>query len=106
MDAIIARYKAKGNDWTVLRDELNLGPNTNLSAKEIYYIKIDGNDTRFSFDVPNGNEPGAIVNEWVPGAYTKSGTSEAALIGSDNIIHNKSIDQLISNFAGKWEKIK
>ncbi|EMY3553648.1 hypothetical protein ABF190_001393 [Flavobacterium psychrophilum] len=106
MDAIIARYKASGNDWKILRDELNFEPSTNFSAEEIYYIKIDGNDTRFSFDVPNGNEPGAIVNEWVPGAYTKSGTSEAALIGSDNIIHNKSIDQLISNFAGKWEKIK
>lgn len=106
MDAVIAKYKAQGNDWTVLRDELNLGPNTNLAAEEIYYIKIDGNDARFNFEVPTGNEGGAIVGEWVPAGYTKSGTAEAALIGSENITHNKSITQLINNFPNKWEKIK
>jgi hypothetical protein len=106
MDAVIAKYKAQGNDWTVLRDELNLGPNTNLAAEEIYYIKIDGNDARFNYDVPTGNEYGAIAGEWVPGGYTKNGTVEAALIGAENITHNKSITQLINNFPNKWEKIK
>ncbi|WP_428653956.1 hypothetical protein [Runella sp.] len=106
MDVVIAKYKAQGNDWTVLRDELNLGSSTNLAAEEIYYIKIDGNDARFTFDVPNGNEGGAIAGEWVPGGYTKSGTAEAALVGSENIVHNKSINQLLNNFPGMWEKIK
>lgn len=106
MDAVITKYKAQGNDWTVLRDELNLGSNTDLSGEEIYYIKIDGNDSRFSFDVPNGNEGGAIVGEWVPGGYTKNGTTEAALVGSENIVHDKNMNQLLSNFSGKWEKIK
>jgi len=106
MDAVIANYKAQGNDWTVLRDELNLGSNTNLANEEIYYIKINGNDSRFSFDVPNGNEGGAIVGEWVPGGYTKNGTAEAALVGAENIVHNKNMNQLLNNFPGMWEKIK
>jgi hypothetical protein len=106
MDAVIAKYKAGGNDWTILRDELNLGATTNLAPEEIYYIKIDGNDPRFTFDMPDGNESGAIVGEWVPGGFTKSGTAEAALVGSENIIHNKDINQLLSYFDGKWEKIK
>ena len=49
-------------------------------------------------------EGGAIVGEWIPGGYTKSGTAEAALVGSDNIVHNK--NQLLDNFAGMWGKIK
>ena len=104
MDDIIAKYKAQGNDWTVLRDELNLGSSTNLAGEEIYYIKINGNDPRFSFDMPNGNEGGAIIGEWIPGGYTKS--AEAALVGAENIIHNKDINLLLNNFPGMWEKIK
>src|SRR5690606_33656561 len=100
MDNVIAKYKAQGYDWTVLRDELNLGSTTNLATEEIYYIKINGNDSRFSFDMPNGNEGGAIVGEWVPGGYTKNGTAEAALVGAENIIHNKDINQLLNNFPG------
>jgi hypothetical protein len=112
MDAIIERYKASENDWTILRDELNLGSDIDLSIEEIYYIKIDGNDSRFTFDIPNGNEgapypkAGAITGEWVPGGYTKNGTAEAVLIGSENIIHNNNITQLLNNFQGKWTKIK
>ena len=60
----------------------------------------------FSFDIPNGNEGGAIVGEWVPGGYTKNGTTEAALVGSESIAHNKDINQLLNYFVGKWEKIK
>ena len=78
----------------------------NLSVEEIYYIKIDGNDARFNFDIPNGNEGGAIPGEWIPGGYTKNGVAEAALIGSENIIHNKDLNQLLNNFTGNWEKIK
>lgn len=106
MDVVINKYKSNGNDWTVLRDELNLGASTNLVNEEIYYVKIKGNDSRFSFEVPNGNEGGAIVGEWVPGGYTRNGTSEAALIGSETIVHNKSISQLLNYFPGMWEKIK
>jgi hypothetical protein len=106
MDAVISKYKANGNDWMILRDDLNLGASTNLAAEEIYYIKIDGNDTRFGFDIPNGNEGGAIIGEWVPGGYTKNGTTEAALIGSETIIHNKNINNLLNYFIGKWEKIR
>lgn len=106
-DNIIARYKSSGNDWTILRDELNLGSNTNLANEEIYYIKIDPNDSRFSFDMPNGNESGAIVGEWIPGGYTKNGITEAALNNSENVLHNKDINQLLNYFgAAKWEKIK
>lgn len=106
MDEVITKYKASGNDWKVLRDELNLGSSTNLSGEEIYYVKIDGNDSRFNFDIPNGNEGGAIAGEWIPGGYTKNGVAEAALVGSENIIHNKDINQLLNNFTGNWEKIK
>lgn len=112
MDAIINKYNSKNGDWTVLRDELNLGASTNLEGEEIYYVKIDGNDSRFTFDIPNGNEgnpspyAGAIVGEWVPGGYTKNGTAEAVLIGSGAITHNKQISQLLSNFAGNWIKLQ
>ena len=112
MDEVITKYKAQGNDWTVLRDELNLGASTDLTNEEIFYIKINGDDARFSYELPNGNEGypnpsgGAIVGEWKPGGYTKNGTAEAALIGSENIVHNKDIDQLLNNFSGMWEKIK
>ena len=112
MDALIVKYKAQGNDWTILRDELNLGSNTNLVNEEIFYIKINANDPRFTFEIPNGNEGfpnlygGAIVGEWSPGGYTKNGMSEAVLVGSENIVHNKSIDQLLNKFQGMWEKIK
>lgn len=106
MDNIINQYKTQGNDWTILRDELNLGENTNLANEEIYYITIDGNDSRFTFEIPNGNESGAIIGEWEPGGYTKNGTTEAALVGSENITHNKNINQLLSNFTGTWEKIR
>jgi hypothetical protein len=106
MDAVIAKYKAQGNDWKVLRDDLNLGPTTDLSGEEIYYIKISGDDPRFTYDMPNGNEGGAIVGEWVPGGYTKNGTTEAALIGSENVVHSKDINKLLDNFPGMWEKIK
>ncbi len=112
MDEVITKYKAQGNDWTVLRDELNLGASTDLTNEEIFYIKINGDDARFSYELPNGNEGypnpsgGAIVGEWKPGGYTKNGTAEAALIGSEYIAHNKDIDQLLNNFSGMWEKIK
>lgn len=78
MDDVIRKYKASG-DWRVLRDELNLGPNTDLSGEDIFYVNISGNDTRFSFDMPNGREAGVIEGEWVPGGLTKNGVPEAAL---------------------------
>ena len=106
MDVVIAKYKSQGKDWTIIRDELNLGISTNLEAEEVYYINIDVDDSRFNYDIPNGNEVGAIIGEWVPGGYTKSGTTEAVLIGSEIINHNKSVIQLLNNFNGKWEKIR
>lgn len=107
MDAVIQKYKKSGNDWKVLRDELNLGADTKLASEEIYYIRIDSKDSRFSYEIPNGNEGGAIPGEWMPGGTTINGTREAVLIGSEKIIHNKDINQLL-HFFGKsnWEKIK
>jgi len=58
MDKIIDLYRSKGNDWSVLRDELNLGSSTDLSGEEIYYIRITPGDARFSYEVPTGNEGG------------------------------------------------
>ncbi len=107
MDGVIAKYKANGNDWRVLRDELNLGSTTNLEGEEIYYVWISPNDARFTYDVPNGNEAGAIYDEWMPGGKTKNGTTEAALVGSEKCLHNKNIGELLEYFGpGTWEKIQ
>jgi hypothetical protein len=107
MDEVISKYKSSGNDWTILRDELNLGVTTDLSIEEIYYIKILPTDNRFVFDMPNGNEMGAISGEWIPTGKTKNGITEAALVGSENCIHNKDIINLLNYFgSGTWEKIK
>ena len=106
MDAVIAKYKAAGNDWRILRDELNLGTDVDLSVDEIFYISIDGSDSRFSFDMPNGNEYGAIIGEWVPAGYTQNGIAETALKGSEGITHNKNVTTLLNNFPDRWEKIK
>jgi hypothetical protein len=106
MDEVIANYQNHGNDWTILRDELNLGASTNLENEEIYYIFISPSDTRFNYEIPNGNEFGAIDGEWVPTGNTKNGTSEAALVGAENIVHNKDINQLLNNFSGTWVRIR
>ncbi|NJN27990.1 MAG: hypothetical protein HC819_19475 [Cyclobacteriaceae bacterium] len=112
MNEIIKKYKFSGNDWKVLRDELNLGAETNLEGEIIYYIKIDGNDPRFKFGIPNGNEgypsetAGAIVGEWMPGGKTKNGTSEAVLVGSEVIVHNNKVMHLLDNFKDRWTQIQ
>ncbi len=90
MDEVIKKYEDTG-DWKVLRDELNLGDGVDLSKEKIMYVKIDPGDTRFKYEIPIGNEPGAIPGEWVPGGKTKSGTTEAALVGSEKITHDKSL---------------
>ena len=106
MDRVISRYKQNG-DWKILRDELNLGAETNLANEEIYYVKVNSNDNRFQFDMPNGNEAGAIVGEWVPSGTTKNGITEAALIGCETCIHDNKIETLLQFFGNeKWEKIK
>lgn len=107
MDAVITKYKNARNDWKILRDELNLGATTDLTHDEIYYIKIDPSDSRFNYDIPNGNEGGAIPGEWVPGGTTKNGTLEAALVGCETCVHDNKMDTLLEFFGkGKWEKIK
>jgi hypothetical protein len=106
MDEVISKYKSEGNDWKVLRDNLNLGQTTDLTNEEIYYIKIAGDDSRFTFVMPTGNEVGAITGEWLPCGYTKNGIPEASLAGSEQVIHNQDITQLLNYFEGKWEKIK
>ena len=98
MDDVVAKYRAAGNDWKVLNRELNLGSN-DLSRDTIYIVKIKPNDPRFRYEMPNGQERGAYPNEWVPGGHTKSGTKEAALIGSESITHNSNLDTLLSNFT-------
>ncbi len=62
----------------ILRDELNLGKNTDLSGSRFSYVKLPPGDKRFSYKMPTGNEGGAYKGEWVPGGLTKSGTSEGA----------------------------
>lgn len=105
MDQVISEYRSSG-DWRVLRDKLNLGATTDLSSDEIYYIKIDPNDPRFSFEMPSGNEGGAIDGEWKPGGFTGNGIQEAGLEGSQNVIHNKDINVLVDQFNGNAEQIK
>ncbi|MGN2468405.1 hypothetical protein ACTAB1_25950 [Pseudomonas fragariae (ex Marin et al. 2024)] len=72
---------------------------------KIYLVKIKPNDKRFKYEVPNGNEAGAYKNEWVPGGETKSGTKEAALIGSENIDHGKDMSKLLNQFDD-WEQLQ
>ncbi|QCK14823.1 GH-E family nuclease [Mangrovivirga cuniculi] len=106
MDEVLNKYNMD-KDWTILRDELNLGKDVDLSSEEIFYVKISPENKEFKFDIPDGNELGAIEGEWVPGGKTKSGISEASLIGSEKVIHNKDINQLLEAFGeGNWEKIK
>ncbi|CCU73181.1 hypothetical protein [Thalassolituus oleivorans] len=97
MDQVVTKYKDSGGDWRVLRDELNLGENTDLSSAKISYVKLSPNDPSFEYSMPNGNERGAYEHEWVPGGLTKSGTSEATLSGGDRIIHNNNVDNLKKN---------
>jgi len=54
--------------------------------------------------MPTGNEAGAYPQEWVPGGRTKSGTKEAALVGSENIEHSQSMERLLEQFDD-WEKL-
>ena len=37
-------------------------------------------------------------SKWFPGGKTSGGTTEAVLVGSDKVIHNKSWDTFISFF--------
>ncbi|WP_298771767.1 DUF6531 domain-containing protein [uncultured Shewanella sp.] len=98
MDKIIDKYESSGKDWKILRDDLALGVNVDLSNDKILYIKIEPNDPRFSYDIPDGNEAGAYPNEWVPGGKTKGGATEAALVGSENISHKNSLNELSNVF--------
>ncbi|TMP16970.1 RHS repeat-associated core domain-containing protein [Pseudoalteromonas sp. S2893] len=98
MDAIIAKYTQSGNDWRILRDELSLGENTDLSNDEITYITVDPGDERFEYDIPNGREGGAYDGEWIPGGKTKGGITEAALINSETVVHNNSLEELSNSF--------
>ncbi|MGE8097436.1 RHS repeat-associated core domain-containing protein [Pseudomonas fluorescens] len=104
MDKVVAKYKASGGDWEVLNRELNLG-SADLSSAKIYLVKIKPNDPRFKYEIPNGNEAGAYHKEWVPGGETKSGTKEAALIGSEKIEHGSDMSKLLSQFED-WEKLQ
>lgn len=99
MDAVINKYHAAGDDWTVLRDELSLG-DVDLSNETIAYIVIEPGDERFSYDMPHGREAGAYEGEWVPGGKTKGGTTEAALKGSENVVHDNDVDNLVNKFPG------
>ena len=43
----------------------------------------------------------------MPGGKTMNGTDEATLVGSENIIHNLDIEELLNNFSdGDWEKLQ
>ena len=105
MDEVISKYKASGNDWRVLRDELSLGESVDLTHDSIAYIVIEPDDSRVSYDIPTGREAGAYEGEWVPGGKTKGGTREAALVNSEKVFHDNDINNLIKQFPGS-EKIK
>ena len=99
MSELINKYENSNNDWKMLRDELNLGNDVDLGNDSILYVKIEPGDSRFSYEMPTGNEFGAIPGEWVPGGQTKSGTREAALIGSEKVVHNKSLEGFEKSFS-------
>ena len=42
----------------------------------------------------------------MPGGKTMNGTDEATLVGSENIIHNLDIEELLNNSDGDWEKLQ
>jgi RHS repeat-associated protein len=104
MEDVVAKYRAAGNDWRVLNNELNLGAKS-LEGDGIYIVRIKPDDPRFRYEMPNGKENGAYPNEWVPGGATKSGTKEAALIGSESITHDSDVGTLLKNFDD-WEKLQ
>ena len=89
-------YEASG-DWRVLQEGLALG-NVDLSDETIIYVTVDVGDPRFSYEMPNGNEAGVIPEEWVVGGKTKAGTTEAALVGSEQVVHNKTLQGFSSHF--------
>ncbi|MEZ9229622.1 hypothetical protein AB4259_00875 [Vibrio amylolyticus] len=102
MKKIVEEYKSSGNDARILNKRLNLGLSDaqieEVSKGKILFVKVDPDDPRFKFKMPNGNEVGAFRNEWVPGGLTKDGTREIVIEGAGNIIHNNSIDRLKLSF--------
>ena len=98
MDNVIEEYEKSG-DWKVLVERLNLGEDVDLTNDKIMYVKVDPGDSRFRYEMPTGNEPGAIPGQWVPGGKTKSGITEAALVGSEKITHNKSLAGYENEFS-------
>ena len=101
MRPVIAEFESSG-DVAILNDQLNLGLDSvelaELAADRIMYVEIEPGDPRFSYDMPSGNEFGAIEGEWKPGGKTKAGVSEAALVGSENIDHGKSLSGYSKEF--------
>ena len=75
-----------------------------LAKKDIYYIRIKPGDSRFQYNMPTGNEGGAYPNQWVPGGKTKGGTRESVLVGSENVHHGGSMEEM-ANLFGSWEKL-
>ena len=94
------------NDITVIEDALGYqrGDLSGLE-NELFIFNVD--NTKFRFEIPNGNEIGAN-NLWEPGGLTSGGFREAVLIDKFNpsaqINHNKDINSLKNQF--NWEKVK
>lgn len=61
--------------------------------------QVDYSDSRFSYDIPNEKESGAIEGEWVSGVYTKHGTAEAVISNSGSYKHNNDINTFIKIFG-------
>ncbi len=101
MRPVISNFESSG-DVAILNDQLNLGLDSvelaELQTDRIMYVEIEPGDPRFSYDMPSGNEFGAIEGEWKPGGKTKAGVSEAALVGSENIDHGNSLSGYSKNF--------
>ena len=93
MDKIIT--ECKGNRQ-LLAEKLGYKNKNVFDNKEIFVVYTKGN-SRFKFDIPTGNEVGAN-DMWIPGGKTSGGTTEAVLVGSENVIHNRDWNTFISFF--------
>jgi hypothetical protein len=107
MDAVISKYNLENQNLQILINELDLGENYfSRPNDEAYYVIVQPNSS-FTFEIPNGNEGGAYEGYWVPGGYTKHGTTEAVIANSGNFQHNNLVQNLEVIFGqGNVIKIK
>ena len=105
MDKAISQYRITKN-LNVIEEALGYDKGALVGYEDELFV-FYGNQDKFTFDIPNGNEIGAN-SFWIPGSQTPTGAVEVVLIDKFNpsqpIIHNKSIEYLQQNFS--HEKVK